>query len=492
MQMQTQQIQIQEQVPKNRREQIARLQAQNPTFYDSSRLYWIWDQTTSSYNIGDETDVMNIYYNFTNDINGVKPKIKNEIMEAIRQTGRELNVTDPDPNYIQFKNCIIDINTSEKFMATPEYKWVNPIPHNLGTDTKTPIIDKLFIDWVGHKNVQSLYEILAYSLYRKYPIHVIFALYGIGRNGKSQFNKIVEKLIGDNSICTTSLESIGKSRFETAKMYHKNIAFISETDSSTMRNTATLKSLCGDDPISGEIKNKNPFTFTNYAKIIIATNNLPSAYDESQGYASRWLIINFPNQFKGGKPVVDLISELEYENLCNKLITILQKLLITGSFTGEKSIEEKTISLKRGTDPLLAFIDEEFIEDDSKEITGNDFISLFKVWIKKYSINYEIKNRKIYPELKKLGIEIKRKSSNGNKYQLIYGLKYFPSEDDPKIVEPESNFYDSENMINPFDNLNGGYLEPDKYDYLLNQIQPKLDLNEEYDKTHDSHTNDEW
>ncbi len=88
---------------------------------------------------------------------------------------------------------------------------------------------------------------------------------------------------------------------------------INEIDHSVFRQTALLKRLTGLDLINMEIKYKAPFDAKNFAKLIIATNTLPPTTDKSPGFCRRWLIIDFPNQFKEGKDPVLGIPDYEID-----------------------------------------------------------------------------------------------------------------------------------------------------------------------------------
>ena len=91
-----------------------------------------------------------------------------------------------------------------------------------------------------------------------------------------------------------------------------------ETNFNEMSRTSKLKKLTGGDLIGFEYKNKNPFEAKNYAKILIATNSLPTTSDKTLGFYRRWMIIDFPNQFSEKKDILKDIPEEEYESLALK------------------------------------------------------------------------------------------------------------------------------------------------------------------------------
>jgi hypothetical protein len=128
-----------------------------------------------------------------------------------------------------------------------------------------------------------------------------------------------------------------------------------ETNFSEMNKTSVLKKLSGGDLIGFEYKNKDPFEEVNYAKIIIATNNLPATNDKTVGFYRRWMIIDFPNQFSEKKDILAEIPEEEYSALAVKCSMILKDLLDSRTFTNEGSIDERMKKYEDHSNPLENF-----------------------------------------------------------------------------------------------------------------------------------------
>ena len=263
---------------------------------------------------------------------------------------------DSSPHWVQFKDKVFNIKTKHIERVSPNYFMCNPIPWSIGENSDTPIMDKLFTEWVGKDFVQTLYEIIAYCCLTDYPIHLLFCLVGCGRNGKSQFQKIVQRFIGMDNICSTELDLLIDNRFESAKLYKKLVCTLGETNFGLIKKTSLLKKLSGGDLIGFEFKRKTPFDDYNYSKIIINSNSLPSSLDTSEGFYRRWLIINFPNEFPEGKDIVNSIPEEEYENLSKKIVELLPSLLNKGSFTNQGTIEERKRAYIMASNPLPYFI----------------------------------------------------------------------------------------------------------------------------------------
>ncbi|GAH38245.1 unnamed protein product, partial [marine sediment metagenome] len=195
-------------------------------------------------------------------------------LEAFKRAGRD-HKPEPAPNkWVQFKDKAISLKSNKTYNVTYDYFFTNPIPWELGKNTETPTMDKLIVEWVGEDFKQTAYEIIAYCCYSDYPIHMILCLVGCGRNGKSKFLGLINRFIGKENICSTELDTLLDSRFESFKLFKKLVCTMGETNFGVLSKTSLLKKLTGQDLIGFEYKQKKPFDDYNYAKVIISSNSL--------------------------------------------------------------------------------------------------------------------------------------------------------------------------------------------------------------------------
>ena len=197
----------------------------------------------------------------------------------------------------------------------------------------------------------------------------------------------MSKFLGKENVCSTDLDLLvgnNKSRFEIFKLYKKLACILGETNFGILQSSAILKKLTGSDLIGFEVKNKAPFDDYNYAKIIIASNSLPSSEDTSDGFYRRWVIIDFPNQFKEGKDITKSIPEIEYNNLAKKCCNLLPELLERGEFTNQGSIEERKNKYIMASNPLPFFIEHFFFQNPQGYIRYSDFYLKYVKFLQKY------------------------------------------------------------------------------------------------------------
>jgi P4 family phage/plasmid primase-like protien len=358
------------------------MQRITPILFDSGRVFWVWSAKRMCYTQIDETDVLNAVKSGTGDRLVFTSKAKSEILETIRLTGREAwdRVKPVPESWIQFSDCVYDLRNNDMIKASPKYFFINPIPHNVGKSDECPTIDRLLCEWVGEEYKQFTYEIMAYCLYNGYPIHRVFVFFGGGRNGKGQFQNLIKNLVGRSNMTATTLEKLADSRFEAYRLRGKKLALIGETNFNIMEKTSQIKALSGGDEISTEIKGGSHIDFENTAKIVIATNSVPETTDKTRGNFSRWIILNFPNEFDNGVPVVDTIPEEEYESLCKKCLLYLKPLLERGAFDKEGSVEDRAKKYEETSNPVTKFISEMCVEGWNEKEVAFHFEEEYVKW----------------------------------------------------------------------------------------------------------------
>ena len=354
-----------------------------PMYYDDNGIFWMFDNINLYWRMVDDIEIFNWIHNAAY-VNIIKSSERTEILNALKQVSRKNKPQELGDKCIQFRKEIVDLSTGDRFLATSKYFCTNPLPWKLSRYTDTPNLDKLFSDWVRPADVPLLYEIIAFCMIRCYFIERIFCLHGSGSNGKSEFRKILRKFLGNNNVSSTSLDTLLNSRFEPAKLHNKLMCEMGETNLSSLENTQLIKRLVsGKDLVGIEYKNKKPFDFINYAKMVISTNNLPPTDDKTDGFYRKWSIIDFPNTFSDDKDVFSQIPDSEYECLATKCLYIADNLLKKRSFSSDGTFEQRREKYESLSNPIEKFI-REFVdeEDPDGDIPKWDFEKRLNGWLK--------------------------------------------------------------------------------------------------------------
>lgn len=143
-------------------------------YFDKNHLWWIWCEENFCWKIVDDIDIMNAVDKSLNyGSRTLDAKMKSMILEGLRREGRKFSPKPLPSEAVQFKDKIVNISTKEIFPATKEYFAVNPIPFTIGESDDTPVMDKLFSEWVGEdkKNYFMKYLLILY------PMNILFTEY---------------------------------------------------------------------------------------------------------------------------------------------------------------------------------------------------------------------------------------------------------------------------------------------------------------------------
>jgi putative DNA primase/helicase len=285
---------------------------------------------------------------------------------------------EPPVHLIPLANGVFDLETNElrPYQPGDYFTWKLPWRYNPKAESK--LVIPLIESFLPEDQTITLYELMAYCLWRGYPYQKLFILYGRGSNGKSLFARILERLLGKENVAHVSLNELQHGRFAGASLYGKLANAVGELEYSEIQKTGLLKQLTGEDTIEADRKFREPIKFRNYAKLIFLTNEVPRSADTTEAFYRRLFLIEFPKQFKENPAlevqVVNADPE-EYEALLYGVLQTLQDLRKRNFiFTHHRPTEEVQELYLKLSSPLHSFVEE------CCEITynGDDYIFKWK------------------------------------------------------------------------------------------------------------------
>lgn len=141
-------------------------------------------------------------------------------------------------------------------------------------------------------------------------------LYGKGDTGKSQLLRLCQMLLGNENICSTSLQSLESSRFGTFAMYGKRMTLDPDMSFAKVAEMSNFKRVSGGDPLQFEQKNRDPFTDTYKGFLWFAMNELPKFGGDHGDHVYKRIVPIYcgnviPEQEKDPMLVEKLYSERE-------------------------------------------------------------------------------------------------------------------------------------------------------------------------------------
>ena len=340
------------------------------------------------------------------------------------------------PHLIPVQNGVLDIsgNSTELKEYNPKYMFFNKLPVTYDPEAQCPNIKQFHKEITGtEEDITILEEVLGFCLYRDYFVAKALMLVGDGSNGKSTWLSLVKAFLGLRNIAGRSLQDLEEHRFAKADLYGKLANVYADLPDKALYRTGTFKIMTGRDVVSAEKKFKSAFEFVNYAKLMFSANKVPEANDDTSAFFRRWIILSFPNTFKGEDAdphILDkLTTEEELSGLLNLALDGLDDLLETGTFSDSKTTEEIREDYIRKSSPIAAFIMDCLESDSDAFIVKKAQYNVFTEYCRLRGLPIVTQNT-FYKNLPQhASIADFRPTVEGKRLHCFRGLRYKPVED---------------------------------------------------------------
>ncbi|UOR12185.1 DNA primase family protein [Halobacillus amylolyticus] len=292
---------------------------------------------------------------------------KREVVDWLRtendisfNEGKKIN---PDDGLINVKNGLIDLNTGQLTPHTDKRISTIQLPVKYDPNANDPIIDEFIKSVVPADTVNLVYEMIGYALTMNTKGQKAFMLHGSGANGKSVMIDMISHLVGESNISNISLQDLDENRFKVAGIKDKLINTFDDLPDKPLKQNGNFKASVTGGRIEAEFKGKDSFKLIPFAKHIYSANAIPRSYDNTDAYFRRWIIIPFPNTFKGKDRDENLLHKLTTDEalstLLNKALEGIQRLVSNGfRFSENQSTKEMLNQYIQQSDNIVSFIDE--------------------------------------------------------------------------------------------------------------------------------------
>ena len=155
-------------------------------------------------------------------------------------------------------------------------------------------------------------EMYGYFLIGNMKNTVAWFLVGDGSNGKSVMLYTIEKMLGSDFCTAMSIQELTTDKFAPSSLVGKRINISNEEESKYMESSK-FKALVTGDPIRGERKFQEGFTFRPQVKYVFATNAMPKFKGINYGLTRRMMILPFHRRFTKRECDYELTDKLVKE-----------------------------------------------------------------------------------------------------------------------------------------------------------------------------------
>jgi P4 family phage/plasmid primase-like protien len=287
--------------------------------------------------------------------------------------------------FFPFKNGVWSFKDKKLLPHSPHYLWKWQLDRDYSPiDTGWNSID-LFLQEVteGDKSLRDiLIAVCAAVLHGRSDLQQAFHLFGSGGNGKGTFTRLLQRLVGGDNVCSTTLESLCENKFETAEIYRKRLVVCPDEDK-RVRGLSVFKSIVGQDLVRGEEKGEKRFQFVYGGMVVISSNDPIFMGDSTYGLSRKITPIPFSKTIpKLERRKVEEIDEEFISDLpffTTYLLNIDQD-WVTKTIkqaSDLKSIQKLEWEMTIRTDSIAAFYDKYLIVDPKATVSA---AQLYKVY----------------------------------------------------------------------------------------------------------------
>lgn len=323
-----------------------------------------------------------------------------------------------DKTIINLANGTFEIDGFDMRIKKPEKEdfLTYQLPFKYDESAKCPIFDNYLNTVLPDINNQKvLMEYLGYLFLRNKSLNLekSLILYGSGANGKSVLFDILNALLGGSqNVSNYSLQNLtNENGYYRAMLGNKLVNYASEINGKM--DVSIFKQLVSGEPVDARLPYGEPFTLSNYGKLIFNCNQLPTSVEQTHAFYRRFLIIPFevtiPEEHQDDQ-LAEKIIKSELAGVLNRVLEGLKRLLKQRRFTKSNSMEKILSDYKKESDNVELFIEEEGYENSFEELIKiSDLHSYYKEYC--FKSNYTpVSNRLFTKRIRNMGIKVDRKS----------------------------------------------------------------------------------
>lgn len=277
---------------------------------------------------------------------------------------------DADPWVLGVENGILDLRTGTVRPITRQDKITKFANVRFDPLAKCPQFEK-FVSEIFSGNaelVRFVQNFFGYGLTGVIKQHVLFILYGRGRNGKTTLLNVISNLMGDYA---TVLDPGILERKRDAiisdglNLVGARLARAIEIKEDVQLNEQRVKSWTGGDKLRVRPHYARSFEFFPTHKLVVAFNHLPIIHDHTPAMEARLRLIPFDRNFESegiADPDLELKLKGESSGILNWLLEGVRR-WDTEGLPPPEVVQIRTTSYHFDSNPIKEFV-------ESKCVTG--------------------------------------------------------------------------------------------------------------------------
>jgi putative DNA primase/helicase len=296
---------------------------------------------------------------------------------------RELNA---NPYIINVKNGLYNVLSDEFAPHTPEYCSTVQLNVNYTPNADCPRFRQFLAESLDECDIPLVQEMLGYFLIPINKAQKSFVIVGEPGAGKSKLLLTLnEVLLGQQNVSNIPWQSLNE-RFKTAELFGKLANIFADLPTKNIDDNGIFKALVGEDFLTAERKNKDPFTFQPYARLLFSCNAIPRNYgDKSEGFYRRLIIMRFSKPVPEDKRDAALLDKFiaEADGIFMFAVEGLKRLIAKQfRFSETENTKAELQRYRVDSNSVLSFIDECCIIEVGAEIERSELFERYRDYCK--------------------------------------------------------------------------------------------------------------
>lgn len=292
---------------------------------------------------------------------------------------REVN---SNPYIINTKNGLYNVLTDNFTPHTPDYLSTIQLNARYIPEAKCPRFVQFLNESLEPDEIPVIQEMLGYFLIPVNKAQKSFIIVGEPGAGKSKLLLTLNQvLLGQQNVSNIAWQNLD-DRFKTAELYGKLANIFADLPSTNIEDNGIFKALAGEDFLTVEKKNKDPFSFQPTTRLLFSCNSMPRNFgDKSDGFYRKLTIIRFRKALPPEKRDAELMEKFiaEADGIIMFAIEGLKRLIANGyHFSETVGMKEELHRYKIDSNSVLSFIDDCCKVAPDSEIERNELYRKYR------------------------------------------------------------------------------------------------------------------
>ncbi|OXS26519.1 MAG: hypothetical protein BI182_02075 [Acetobacterium sp. MES1] len=195
---------------------------------------------------------------------------------------------------INLKNGLYDRGTGTLRPHDPQLLSTIQLPVRYDPQATAPIFAAFLNDCLDPASQVVVQELCGYLLVPETRAQKAFVLVGEGGAGKSTLLLVIQELLlGAANVANIAWQNLGET-FLTAELDGRLANIFADLPSRSIEDSSLFKSITGEDWLTAQRKNKDPYSFKTTARLVFSCNSIPKNLgDRSEAFYRRLVIIPF-------------------------------------------------------------------------------------------------------------------------------------------------------------------------------------------------------